>query len=65
VEISREEQAVAHIRSLGYVAAPVVVAGDLHWSGIRPDKVRDLIEQSRARTRGRERQYHERERVGV
>lgn len=29
-------------RSYGYVQAPVVVAGDDHWSGFNPDKIKEL-----------------------
>jgi len=25
--------------ALGYLQAPVVVAGDDHWSGFRPDRI--------------------------
>lgn len=34
---ARDEVAV-----LGYTQAPVVVAGDMHWSGYRPDKLNAL-----------------------
>lgn len=27
---------------LGYVQAPVVVAGDEHWAGFRPQRIKDL-----------------------
>ena len=30
---------------LGYMAAPVVVAGDDHWAGFRPDKINALVER--------------------
>jgi glutaredoxin-like protein NrdH len=28
--------------SLGYLQAPVVVAGENHWSGFRPDEISKL-----------------------
>ena len=28
--------------ALGYLQAPVVVAGDSHWSGFRPDRIKEL-----------------------
>jgi glutaredoxin-like protein NrdH len=31
-----------HADSGEYVQAPVVVAGDRHWSGFRPDHIDDL-----------------------
>jgi glutaredoxin-like protein NrdH len=27
------------VRGLGYLQAPVVVADDSHWSGVRPDRI--------------------------
>ena len=30
------------LMSLGYLQAPVVVAGDTHWSGFRPDRIKAL-----------------------
>ena len=31
-----------HVIALGYRQAPVVVAGDTHWSGFRPDMIKAL-----------------------
>jgi glutaredoxin-like protein NrdH len=28
--------------ALGYLQAPVVVAGNEHWSGFRPDRIKGL-----------------------
>ena len=30
------------VRELGYLQAPVVVAGDTHWAGFSPDKINNL-----------------------
>ena len=30
--------------ALGYLQAPVVVAGNEHWSGFRPDRIKALGE---------------------
>ena len=30
--------------ALGYLQAPVVVAGNDHWSGFRPDRIKGLSE---------------------
>lgn len=37
VDVSTDAEALAYCRSLGHQATPVVVAGDKHWSGYRPD----------------------------
>lgn len=44
VDLSQNSEALAMVRDLGYSAAPVVVAGDEHWSGFRPDKLATLSE---------------------
>lgn len=42
VDISLDAQALEQVKSLGYAQAPVVVAGEGHWSGFRPDKIKTL-----------------------
>ena len=42
VDITTNEQARDYVMSLGYLQAPVVVAGDDHWSGFRPDRIKQL-----------------------
>lgn len=44
VDLSQNSEAMAMIRELGYNAAPVVMAGEDHWSGFRPDKLATLSE---------------------
>lgn len=39
VDLAEDEGAFAHVTELGYRQAPVVVAGDSHWSGFRPDLI--------------------------
>lgn len=39
VDLTEDESAMAHVTSLGYRQAPVVVAGDAHWAGFRPDMI--------------------------
>lgn len=39
VDISQDEDAFAHVKSLGYLQAPVVIAGEDHWSGFDPNKL--------------------------
>lgn len=45
VDISADDDARDYVMSLGYQQAPVVVAGDTHWSGFRPDRVKALAER--------------------
>lgn len=42
VDLSQDPDAMAMVRELGYTGAPVVVAGEDHWSGFRPDKLSTL-----------------------
>jgi len=42
VDISQDESALEHVRSLGYAQVPVVVAGDKNWAGFRPDMISQL-----------------------
>lgn len=41
IDVSTDAQARDFVMSLG-LQAPVVVAGDWHWSGFRPDHIDDL-----------------------
>lgn len=42
VDITEVPEARDYVMSLGYLQAPVVVAGDEHWSGFRPDRIKAL-----------------------
>ncbi|WOC14307.1 glutaredoxin family protein [Gordonia sp. MP11Mi] len=42
VDISQDVQARDYVMALGYLQAPVVVAGDEHWSGFRPERLKAL-----------------------
>ncbi len=42
VDLSKDEVALRKIIDLGYMQAPVVVAGEDHWSGFRPEKISAL-----------------------
>lgn len=44
VDILENGDALVKIKELGYLQAPVVVAGLTHWSGFRPDKIASLIQ---------------------
>lgn len=39
IDVSEDAEALEHIKSLGYLQAPVVVTQDNHWSGFRPDLI--------------------------
>ena len=41
-DLSTDEAALQTVKDLGYLQAPVVVAGAEHWSGFRPDKIQQL-----------------------
>jgi glutaredoxin-like protein NrdH len=40
--VDEDPAAADWVKLLGYQAVPVVVAGDMHWSGYRPDKLNEL-----------------------
>ncbi len=39
IDLSKDEEAFNMVRDLGYMQVPVVVAGEEHWAGFRPDKI--------------------------
>jgi glutaredoxin-like protein NrdH len=39
IDLTQDQQALNHVKSLGYQQVPVIIAGDDHWSGFRPDKI--------------------------
>jgi len=41
-DVSEDADALEHVKSLGYLQAPVVVTDGDHWSGFRPDKIDEL-----------------------
>jgi glutaredoxin-like protein NrdH len=43
VDISLSSEARDYVMALGYLQAPVVVAGNDHWSGFRPDRIKALV----------------------
>jgi glutaredoxin-like protein NrdH len=42
VDITESSEARDYVMALGYLQAPVVVAGSAHWSGFRPDRIKAL-----------------------
>jgi len=43
IDLSTDPEAYEMVRGLGYNQAPIVVAGDDHWSGFRPEKIETLV----------------------
>ena len=39
VDLTQDAAAMEKVTSLGYRQAPVVIAGDEHWAGFRPDMI--------------------------
>ena len=48
VDLSQNPKEYDVIKSLGYDRVPVVIAGDAHWSGFRPDKLYKLTKSESA-----------------
>ena len=48
IDMSQDPDALEHVKSLGFVQAPVVVADGDSWSGFRPDKIKGLAIAARA-----------------
>lgn len=46
VDISEDADALAMVRNLGYLQVPVIMTGDDHWSGFRPDKINMLARET-------------------
>lgn len=42
VDMAKDPVALEMVKALGYQAAPVVIAGDEHWSGFRMDRIKAL-----------------------
>ena len=42
VRLQEDPGAMEIVKGMGYTAAPIVVAGERHWSGFRPDLIESL-----------------------
>ena len=42
IDVSTDAAAYELVQGLGYRQVPVVVAGELHWAGFRPDMISAL-----------------------
>ena len=43
VDLSQDAKAAEMVLGLGYKQAPVVIAGNQHWSGFRIEKIKSLV----------------------
>lgn len=43
IDLTEDDEAMIRVTGLGYRQAPVVMAGDDHWAGFRPDKIAALV----------------------
>jgi glutaredoxin-like protein NrdH len=50
VDITEVAEARDYVMALGYLQAPVVVAGGEHWSGFRPDRIQDIAAAGQSAT---------------
>lgn len=48
ISLNRSQKAREHVQSLGYSQAPVIVAGDQHWSGFRLERLDGVVKQIKA-----------------
>lgn len=39
IDLTEDADAMERVVALGYRQAPVVIAGDAHWAGFRPDMI--------------------------
>lgn len=39
IDLTQDDTAMERVMALGYRQAPVVVAGESHWAGFRPDMI--------------------------
>lgn len=42
IDMTQDSTAMDFVKALGYQSAPVVISGDDHWAGFRPDKLDGL-----------------------
>ena len=50
IDVTENLEALDYIKGLGYQQAPVVMAGDNHWSGFRPDRIKAVAVAAAAAT---------------
>jgi glutaredoxin-like protein NrdH len=45
VDLSEDAEAMEMVKGLGYTSAPVVIAGDSHWSGFRFERIQGVVKK--------------------
>lgn len=50
VDLSRDPKALDYVKDLGHSQAPIVVAGEKHWSGFRPERIKALAQSEPEQT---------------
>lgn len=45
IDLTKDEDALAKVVSLGYQEAPILFVDDNHWGGFRPDKIKALARE--------------------
>ena len=43
IDLTEDDDAMTQVSELGYRQVPVVIAGDDHWAGFRPDLIDRLV----------------------
>ncbi len=46
VDITKDAAALEKVSALGYMQAPVVMVGDEHWGGFRPERISALAAEN-------------------
>lgn len=52
IDVSRDAESLQYILGLGYQQAPVVVTEAGHWSGYRPDRIKEVAALATASVAG-------------
>ena len=47
VDLAEDEGALLEVMALGYQQVPVVIDGDEHWGGFRPDRIKEAARRVR------------------
>lgn len=42
IDVTEDDAALEKVKSMGFLGAPVVIAGDQSWAGYRPDLIAPL-----------------------
>ncbi len=43
IDITVDDEARDYVMALGYVSAPIVEVDGVHWSGFRPERIKELV----------------------